>query len=134
MRTPKHVREHLLAWVLSEVEDDPGIWTAALCRRLNGLPETEKSVIWCGLCEGYASKRKRERAAQCPPTLPGWPEEIGGAYQLHPPCKRMRLRILRSLLSTLEWATMVRGEPRSVIPDSRNHRGWDYATRWYPVP
>jgi hypothetical protein len=133
MRTPRDVREHLLAWVLACVEDEPGIWTAALCRSLNGLPETEESVIWCGLCTEYANPRKRRRAAQCPPILPGF-EEIGGAYQLHPPCGRIRLRLLRSLLSTLERATMVRGEPGSEIPDSRNHRGWDYATRWYPCP
>ncbi|MBN1180502.1 MAG: hypothetical protein JXD18_14935 [Anaerolineae bacterium] len=127
---PAYIREELLAWALSCVEDEPGIWTAALCRAMNGLPETEESVIWCGLCTEYANPRKRARAARKPPLLPGFDE---GAHQLHGPCPRMQLRLLRSLLATLEQATMVRGEQGAVIPDRRNHRGWDYATRWYPL-
>jgi hypothetical protein len=54
--------EDMLLWVLGWVEDYPGCWTARLCRLINGLPETEQSVIYCGLCSEYASPRKRVRA------------------------------------------------------------------------
>ena len=129
MRLPPDVREDMVCWVLCRVEDEPGIWTARLCRAMNGLPETPQSVAYCGLCADYANPRKRARAARLGPLLPGFDE---GAYQLHSSCSRMQLRFLRSLLTTLERATMVVSEPGAVIPDSRNYRGWDFATRWWP--
>lgn len=133
MRVPPDVREDLVCWVLSWVEAEPGTWTARLCRAMNGLPETPQSVAWCGLCADYANPRKRARAARLGPLLPGFDE---GAYTLHSACGRMQFRLLRSLLrsllATLERATMITGEQGAVIPDSRNHRGWDFATRWWP--
>lgn len=107
---------------------DPGPWTARLCRYINGLPETQASVIHCGLCAHYANPRKRARAAQLPPPLPGFSE---GGYQLHAPCTKMPFALLKYLLRRLEAQSIVHSEPGARIPDSRNHRGWDFATVWH---
>jgi len=131
MRTPQWIYDNLTCIVLSAVEDNPGAWTAQLCRYLNGLPEDESSVIHCGLCSDYANPRKRERAAQYAalPTLPGLP----APYQLHPPCRVIRLRQLQDILKKLrDQCLMISSEEGSEIPDSRNWRGWDFGTRWYP--
>lgn len=109
----------------SELGEQP--WTAMICRYLNDLPESEKSVIYCGLCGDYANQRKRRRAERLPMLLPGFEE---GAYQLHAPCSRFRLRRLQGILGTLESKGLVGGELMSKIPDSRNNRGYDFATRW----
>lgn len=132
-KLPQWIYDNLTCNVLSYVEDHPGIWTARLCRLISGLPETEESIIHCGLCAEYANPRKRRRAAQCPPTLPGWPAAIGGAYQLHPPCGPIGLRRLQGMLYKLRDDCLMICSERSRIPDSRNHRGWDIATRWYPL-
>jgi hypothetical protein len=120
-----------LVLVMNAVFAAPGIWTARLCRQLNGLAETAESVIYCGLCRQYANLRKRKRAATLPAQpLPGFP----AAYRLHPPCQRIELRRLQYVLHVLEDETlMIYGQRRARIPDSRNHRGWDYATRWHPI-
>lgn len=122
--------------VLRHVQQEPGIWTAKLCRQLNGLPETVESVIYCGQCSHYANPRKRERAAnfQRNPTLPG----MEAPHQLHDPCNTITLKRLQYLLySLLPDDNMDNGRliclQEQVIPDSRNWRGWDYATRWYPL-
>ena len=122
--------DDLICWVLSYVEEYQGLWTARLCRLLNDMPETTESVMHCGRCVEYANQRKRDRASKFAdiPTLPGLPPP----YQLHPPCGRIRFKQLSHILRRLEYSTMIYGEPRSIIPDSRNWRGWDYATRWYP--
>ena len=120
MRTPQWVYDNLTCIVLSYVENNPGIWTARPCRSINGLPETESSVIHCGLCADYANPRKRERAAQYAAAKkqlfekaqnPGlWAVSckmknaagvlgahpalpgLSPQYQLHPPCGAIRLR------------------------------------------
>ena len=97
---------------------------------MNNLPETEQSVIHCGLCVDYANPNKRKRAANLPAqTLPGF-EQIGGAYQLHLPCRMLRLRQLQYILRWLEQHDLVLGHPLTPIPDTRQPRGWDYATVW----
>ncbi len=129
-RTPQAIYDDLTVTVLSLVETCPGIWTAALCRRMNGVPETEEGVVHCGLCKDYANPRKRERAERYArhPTLPG----MTPPYQLHVPCT-VGLRQVRGMLRKLrEVCLMVVGR-REIIPDSRNNRGWDLATRWYPL-
>ena len=127
-RMPSDVREDLTMMVLSYVADEPGIWTARLCRRINGLPETNRAVAWCGLCRDYANPRKRERARRLGKPLPG----MEATLQIHPPCPTVPFRLLQDLLGLLEEATMVFGR-REEIPDPRNARGWDFATRWYPL-
>jgi hypothetical protein len=129
MRIPALVREDLVAVVLSWIEDYPDLWTAALCRGLNGVPETGRGVAWCGLCDGYANGRKRARSARLGPTLPGF--EGRRAYQLHSPCGTVSLRALQAVVDNLEDALMV-VRHRSVIPDARNHRGGDFASRLWP--
>ena len=108
-------------------EQDPGPWTARLCRYINNLPETQTSVIYCGLCAHYANPRKRARAARLPPTLPGFTE---GGYQLHATCRKMPFSMLKHLLYRMEARGIVRSEPGTRIPDGRNYRGWDFATVW----
>ncbi|MEA3339467.1 MAG: hypothetical protein U9R15_05820 [Chloroflexota bacterium] len=133
MRTPQWDYDNLTLRVLSYVETYPGLWTARLCRLINDLPENERSVIHCGLCSDYANPRKRKRAAQyaAHPTLPGFSPQ----YQLHPPCFTISLRQLQGILRKLrDQCLMVLSEEQSRIPDSRNGRGWDLATRWYPFP
>ncbi len=153
MRNP--YTEDLLCVLLSWVETYPGYWTAALCRLLNGLTapwqelppptpdwdqdyhpptvelqaHTYAQVVYCGLCRDYANPRKRQRAAALPAPLPGFSR---GAYQLHPPCAAWRLKTVQAMLYRLAAATMLHAA-RAQIPDPRNARGWDYATRWYPA-
>lgn len=130
-RTPQWVYDNLTLWVLSLVSDNPGFWTARLCRLINGLPETEQSVIHCGLCSDYANPRKRERAERYAqhPTLPGFEPP----YQLHPPCLTISLKQLQNMLHKLRDDCLMVYSERDRIPDSRNHRGWDVGTRWYPL-
>lgn len=128
----KWTYEELVIWVLSYVESNPGIWTAKLCRLINDLPETEQSVIHCGYCSQYANPRKRERAAKFAaiPTLPG----LEPPHQLHGPCLTMPLRRLQGILYKLQdVCLMIVSDRMAVIPDTRNHRGWDFATRWWPT-
>jgi len=130
MRTPQWIYDNLTMMVLSHVEDNPGLWTARLCRLINGLPETESSIIHCGLCSDYANPRKRALAAQyaaCP-TLPG----LEPQYQLHPPCSTIRLKQLQNMLYKLRDQCLMVLSERGQIPDTRNARGWDMATKWYP--
>lgn len=149
--------EATLYEVLTWVEEYPGYWTAALCRLINGLtqpwqelppptpqwysgytpPDTAvkahvtQQVLYCGLCSDYANPRKRARVRKLPPPLPGL--EAHAAYQLHAPCGLIGLKTLQRALRYLEIETVaVRGIPHELIPDPRNHRGWDYATCWWP--
>ncbi len=149
--------EATLYEVLTWVEAYPGYWTAALCRLINGLtapwqelppptpqwypdyaPPTaatkahvNRQVMYCGLCRDYSGLRKRKRAAQLPPPLPGL--EAHAAYLLHAPCGPIGLKTLQRALRQLELDIVaVRGIPHELIPDPRNHRGWDYATCWWP--
>jgi hypothetical protein len=120
-------------WVDAAVRANPGRWTARLCRQIHDLPETEESIVHCGLCKEYANPRKRARARAQSLTkvLPGF-EEIGGAYQLHPRCGRRGLTWLRKLAyrrcDTGRWQ-----KRREKIPDVRQSRGWDWASRIYPA-
>ena len=118
---------------MNEIMASPGIWTARLCRTLNGLSETEDSIIHCGLCSDYANPRKRERARRLArqPTLPGWTR--GRPYQLHPPCSFVGLKQLQGMLYKLRDVALMLHSERARIPDSRNYRGWDVGTRWYPL-
>jgi hypothetical protein len=132
MRDPPWLYEEKVVLVLVRVENNPGIWTARLCRLINGIEETEAGVIYCGLCQCYANPRKRERARRLAsaPTLPGF----SPPYQLHPPCPFISLRQLQGILRKLrDECLMVLSEELAPIPDSRNHRGWDFATRWWPT-
>lgn len=128
----KYPNEELLLWVESRIKAEPGIWTARLCRLLNGCElDTEAAIIHCGYCQDYANPRKRNRAeVHNYPTLPG----LEPPHQLHPPCRSMPLRKLRYLLDVLEnTADLVYSVPGSEIPDIRQPRGWDYGTRFYPA-
>lgn len=154
MSSPDPYYEDWLCTVLAWVEDYPGYWTAALCRLLNGLTgpwqevepppdwpdytppdadarrQAQQAVLYCGLCSQYVNPRKRARAACLPAPLPGFER---GAYQLHGPCRFMQLGRLQKMLHRLQAADLVRSQPGAVIPDGRNHRGWDFATRWWPT-
>lgn len=126
----RYPNEELALLIEAAIKAEPGIWTARLCRLLNEIPETEPGVIYCGRCEQYANPRKRARAKRHDaPTLPG----MDAPYQMHPPCLLMPLRKLQYLLSVLwdRW-DLVYGVPGSRIPDLRQGRQWDYATRYYP--
>lgn len=118
------------AVLLCEVEDEPGIWTARLCRSLNGVPETEIGIRFCGRCTDYANMRKRARAVRHAemPTLPG----LAPAYQLHAPCLTLHFKAVMRYLARLAWATMIHGV-QEEIPDPCQPRGWDFGTRWYPL-
>ena len=118
-------------WVKAAVEARPGTWTARLCRAMHGQPETYEAIVHCGLCAQYASSRKRYRAARLPSqTLPGF-EEIGGGYQLRPPCSKRGLTWLRKLIYRMRDREQVETR-REHIPDLRQGRGWDWGTRIYP--
>ena len=131
MRVPALIREDLMMVVLSWIESYPGLWTAAVCRALNGIPETAQGVAWCGLCAGgYANGRKRARSAHLGPTLPGF--EGRAAFQLHPACTCISLRALQTVVDFLDCKALMVVRCRSVIPDPRNHRGWDFASRLWP--
>lgn len=117
-------------WVQAAIEAHPGVWTARLCRQMHDLPETKTSILHCGLCDQFSNKRKRVRAARLPPTLPGF-EDIGGGYQLHPPCSKRGLTWLRKLLYRLRDRGRIQTR-RERIADCRQGRGWDWGTRIYP--
>ena len=129
-RTPSWVIENWILSLYGLIQDHPGIWTARLCRMVNGLDESEASIIYCVLCSEYANPRKRARAETYArrPTLPA----MAPPYQLHRPCTRLRLRQVQHCLRRLETELcMVIGLQADTIPDSRNGRGWDLATTWY---
>jgi hypothetical protein len=120
--------EDLLALVEGQITQEPGIWTCKLCRQINGIPEDEGGIIYCGLCSDYANPRKRERAERYDqPTLPG----MDAPYQTHPPCRRVPLRKLRYLLEVLQDTCDLIVGKAEQIPDSRQARGWDWGTRYY---
>ena len=126
----QYPNEELALLIESAIKAEPGIWTSRLCRLLNGVPEDLDGVIYCGLCQQYANPRKRARAERFDaPTLPG----MEPPYQLHAPCLSMPLRKLQYLLRVLwdRW-DLVYGVPGSEIPDLRQGRQWDLATRFYP--
>jgi hypothetical protein len=117
-------------WVQAAIEAQPGVWTARLCRQMHGWPETEISILRCGLCQDYANPRKRARAACLPTrTLPGF-EAIGGGHQLRPPCSKRGLTWLRKLIYRLRDRDQIQTH-RERIPDCRQPRGWDWGTRIY---
>jgi hypothetical protein len=127
-------QDEVWAWcnmLRAYISEDPGIWSARLCRLVNGIPETRKGVMHCGLCEDYANPRKRNRD----PTrhgqllLPG--VQTGGEYQLRPRCKRLGFAQLRGLLRRGADLELFSRWEKQVIPDDLNHRGWDFATRFY---
>lgn len=119
--------EDYKAIVMSYLAEEPNIWTAKLCRLMNEVPETVEGIRFCGHCIDYANQRKRKRAACMPMLLPGMEE---GAYLLHGPCRFMQLRLLQSILRSLENNQIVFSKPMTVIPDPVGTRGWDYATTW----
>ena len=130
-----------IEWVQAAIEARPGTWTARLCRAMHGHAENFRSVAYCGQCAGgYANPRKRARAAALQSTvLPGF-EQIGGAYQLHPPCSRrdFTLRaepqdeawLRRQIKRLVERGLVIKR--REKRPDRRQVRGWDYMTCLYP--
>ena len=118
-------------WVQAAIEARPGVWTARLCRAMHEMPETESSILRCGLCMEFANGRKRWRAANLPEnTLPGF-ENTGGAYQLRPPCSKRGLSWLRRQIYRLRDLGRIETR-RERIPDCRQARGWDWGTRLYP--
>lgn len=121
--------EDWLATVNAAITADEGIWTCRLCRQLNRLPETLESVIYCGQCADYANPRKRARAEawEVQAQLPG----MEHPFAIHEACPGISLRKLRYMLDVLEnTCDLVRGY-RERIPDERQARGWDFATRYY---
>jgi len=128
----RYPNDDLALWVEAHVRAESGIWTARLCRLLNGIPEDEGGIVYCGLCSDYANPRKRNRAERWAtvPTLPG----MKPPFQLHSPCTTMPLRKLQYLLYVLwDKCDLVYGM-RERIPDVRQPRGWDWGTRWYARP
>jgi len=113
-------------WVAAAIGANPGIWTAELCRQKHGNPP----ITRCGLCREYANPRKRARAAKLPPLLPGFSE---GAFQLYKPCSKCGLAWLQRTIRRLEREQSIERKTEK-IPDSRQARGWDWATRLYPAP
>jgi hypothetical protein len=74
-----------------------------------------RQVMYCGLCRDYSGLRKRKRAAQLPPPLPGL--EAHAAYLLHAPCGPIGLKTLQRALRQLELDIVaVRGIPHELIP------------------
>lgn len=118
-------------WLKETIDQNPGVWTAEICRMKHNRPSDNENIAWCGLCSEYANGRKRQRSANLPEVLPGF-EEIGGAYKLHPPCSNRALTWLRK--TTDRWAKVgkIIKEKLQVIPDPRQARGWDFGTRIYP--
>jgi hypothetical protein len=121
-----------VAWVQKAIEANPGIWIARLCRAMHGKPETYQSIVWCGVCAQYANSRRRARAARLPDkTLPGL-AEIGGAYQLHPPCSPRGLTWLRQQIYRLVAQGWIK-KLREKCADLRQPRGWDFMSTLYPA-
>ena len=116
-------------WVLSVVRAQPGIWIARLCRAVHDRAETWDSICHCGLCVQYANQRKRKRAASMPPPLPGFDT---GAYQLYEACSSHGLAWMKYYVHQLKDRGLVDAR-REKIPDLRQARGWDWASRIYPA-
>jgi hypothetical protein len=118
-------------WVQAAIAAHPGIWTARPCRAMHDLPETEASIIHCGRCACYANSKRRRRARRYAqmPLLPGFDTH---PYQLHSPCSRRDLTWLRKLIYRLRDRDQIETR-RERIPDCRQARGWDWATRIYPA-
>lgn len=138
----RYPNEDLLVVVEQVIKGEPGIWTARICRRVNGAKEDKAAVQYCGRCIDYANTRKRARAQKYSqlalpgmegperPTLPG----MEAPHQLHDPCTTIPFRKLRYLLEVLVTVTdLVYAVRLSVIPDLCQPRGWDLATRFYPA-
>lgn len=113
-------------WVLMAIQQTPGLWVSYLCRVMNCNP----SVAVCGLCREYVNPRKRARAKkwQDQLTLPG----LSSPYALHPPCSKRALTWLRHTIYALRDQGLVELR-RETIPDDRQPRGWDWASRCYPA-
>ena len=128
IRTPPEWVHIQLMHLYGAIDDEPGIWTAKLCRQLNGLPETLESIIYCGYCEHYANPRKRERAEifAAIPVFKGF----SPPHQLQKPCWQWPLRTVQSRAYRLWDLGFIYGS-REQIPDLCQARGWDWATRWY---
>lgn len=127
MRTPPEWVHAQCACIYGIVDTEPGIWTARLCRLLNGVPETKEGIQYCGRCAHYANPRKRAKAENFTRSLvlPGF-----SVYELHPACTQWPLRMVRARAYRLldlgyvwQWWT--------VIPDLMQPRGFDLAMRWY---
>ena len=115
--------------VISIIEDEPGIWTARICRRMNNIQQDFEGISYCGSCEKYANQRKRKRAEKFL-QLPRL-ELMEPPHQLHRACAYIGISQLQGRLRKLEKKGRVVGMKRSGIPDKKQARGWDYATRWY---
>jgi hypothetical protein len=120
-------------WVLNAIRTRPGTWTARLCRALHDKPETYRSIVYCGACTEYANPRKRRRSkiASLNRLLPGY-EAIGGAHILHRPCNCLGLTWMRKTLYKLRDQGSIEMKQARII-DHRQARGWDIATRLYPI-
>jgi hypothetical protein len=117
-------------WLLQAIAVNPGIHTAHLCRAMHGQEETYRDIAYCGRCSEYSNPAKRRRAARLQKNLlPGF-EQIGGAFQLHPPCSRRGLTWLRHRLYRLvaQGRLIKRREKR---PDLHQPRGWDMMSVYY---
>ena len=123
--TPEDTRR-ISERIRAVVKTSPGIPLALLCRTLNGQPATE----WCGLCEQYATIRKRERAkANGQDTL--W--TLPAPYQLHEPCPGIGFDNIRKSAYALNERGILRLE-REQRKDTRQPRGWDWMTCCYLQP
>ena len=119
-------------WVQAAIAANPGIWITRLCRAKHNLPETYKSIAYCGKCFCFANARKRRRAANLQTeVLPGF-KDIGGAYQLHTPCSPRHLTWLRHLIYRRVGQGQV-VKVREKRADLRQARGWDWMACLYPA-
>ncbi|MCG3207243.1 MAG: hypothetical protein FOGNACKC_00843 [Anaerolineae bacterium] len=115
-------------WLEEAIELNPEVWKAKLCRIKHDVPETNAGIAFCGLCKEYANPRKRARSAATGPVLPGF-EAMGGAFQIHEACSSRALAWVRRTLYRWEKIGKVAREVLQQIPDVRQSRGWDFATR-----
>ena len=56
-------------WVQAAIAANPGIWMTRLCRAKHDLPETYRSIAYCGTCRCFANPRKRHRAERLQPEV-----------------------------------------------------------------
>ncbi|MFC1975056.1 hypothetical protein ACFLXQ_01500 [Chloroflexota bacterium] len=114
-------------WLQELLRQHPGAWASLVCRIKHDVPETNQGIAFCGLCQEYANPRKRARSEALGQSLPG----LDGAFKIHPRCSQKALTWLRHKLYQWEKAGHLERRPMSKIPDIRQARGWDYATRLY---